>query len=74
MCCKRHSKSCPICPKKFITFSQILCLSPTLEITSIPTEDKEDSIFHMYRYSKGSSTLITEDPLHVTNVKLKQVG
>ena len=74
MYCKQHSKRSFICPKHFINFSQILCLSPTLEITSIPTEDKEDSIFYMYRYSKGSATLITEDPLLVTQVKLKQVG
>ena len=45
--CKRHSKSCSIRPQNFIVFSQILCLSPTLEITSIPSNDEECSIFYM---------------------------
>ena len=70
---KRYSKSCSICPKHLINFSQILCLSPTLEITSRPTDDENGSIFYMNRYSNGSATLTTEDSLSVKLTKLKQV-
>ena len=63
-----------ICPQNFINFSKILCLSPTLEITSIPTVDEEDSIFYMYRYNNGSATLMMEDPISLKQITLKQVG
>ena len=69
----RYSESCSICPKHLIKFSQTFSLSPTLEITSVPNDDKNDPIFYMYRYSKGSATLITEDPLLVNVTKFKQV-
>ena len=59
--------------KHLIKFSQIFSLSPTLEITSVPTDDKNDPIFYMNRYSKGSATLITEDRLCAKLTKLKQV-
>ena len=62
-----------ICPQNFINFSKILCLSPTLEITSIPTVDEEDSIFYMYRYNNGSATLMMEDPISLKQITLKQV-
>ena len=74
MCCKRHSKDCSICPQKIILFPQILCLSPTLELTSVPTEDKQGSIFYMCKYSNGSATVITEEPVSVITTKWKQVG
>ena len=70
---KLCSESCFVCPKHLIKFSQIFSLSPTLEITSVPTDDKNDPIFYMNRYSKGSATLITEDRLCVKLTKLKQV-
>ena len=71
--CKCGSKSCSICPQNFINFSKILCLSPTLEITSIPSKDEECSMFYMYRYSNGSVTLIKEDPVCAKQITLTEV-
>ena len=73
MCCKRHSKSCSICPQNFILFSQILCLSSTSEINSIPTKDEEDSIYYICKYSNGSETVIPEEKSLVMLTKLRQV-
>ena len=62
-----------IFPQNIVNFSKALCLSPTLEITSIPTNDEEYSIFYMHRYSNASVTLIKEDPIYAEHIKSKEV-